>query len=757
VSAKEATSPPAEARPAVAPQPRQEWGSREVAATTLGAVVSAVIAPTTWQTLSPSIPAWMRLALSISGAAAAFAAIAVIAGATLRLDRPSWDARRALSGGRRARFVAGLVGVLGVLALAPVLGPLAALKVALAAVLLFAPGYLLSRLLAPEATDGLGRLVMAWALSAGLDPLPLFLLNAAGIRFSLAAAAVSLLALSGALAFGVHREGAGRAHVAEEQVGSGGVADSERLLLTAGIVLTVLLALLPYAVQHSYFPFGRDYQHPINVEYLLTVGRPWPQPGFVHRVYPDTYGYFAAELAVLAGWTPLQVLKVLPVVSIVAGALSLYWATRGMFGARTAAFTLLAYGALSFQPRTNFFAGTYIDLVSGLTFVPLYFWLLVRTMRERSYRAPLLAGLLLGFIIQYHILTLTYAVAISILAVAMTLALHRGLDDRRFMRRLAALSGVAYICGLPYSVYYTIYYAQDGLVRLGVTNGSPYKVDFPAISFPSAFVLVGPVYVLLPLIAALVLFAGPLRVRRPGPAGILLICWLAVLFVGAFTKIFIDPNRPTYLLALPFAILLGLLANLAAGRFRVSPRDAVFGRRRRAGLFAVGALATLMAPCLVLVANMSVASASVGLFADGRDVPSLHALRQDWQAEGKPNVVTDESGLWADYYTNGQADVIPGGPAGFGMWYPYQQQRYLAFWTALQDPCSQKSIQTFIDYGVRLVYLGRRPEHWVKPGYVYNDGSALSSCPAYTVLYSEETPRGPIRIFRVDGRSVQAR
>lgn len=725
-------------------------GNRELAASSVGAALSIVTALNTWHLLSPGIPPWLRFSVSVLGGMATLATVGLISGAMPNWSWPKWRVRLPLSSGSRTAALWSALACIGVAALMPALGPLGALRTGLTAIGLMAPGYLLSLLLVPESAGGLGRLVVTWALSAGLVPLPLAVLNAAGAPFSLGSTLACLLLLIAVLTLGVKRVQRRPFQLVGTQAADGPMPNAERLLLCSAILLTILLAVLPYVVQHSYFPFGRDYQHPINVEYLLNKGHPWPQPAYVHRTYPDSYGYLAAALAVITGWTPLQVLKVLPVLSLIAGALSVYWATRGIFGRRVAAFTLFAYSALSFQPRSNFFAGTYIDLISGITFVPLYFWCLVRTMQERSYRTPLLAGLLLGFMIQYHLFTLTYSLAISVLALMITMVLRRELVMKGLAGRLAVLSGVAFVIGLPYSVYYSFYYVQNGLARLGATGASLYNVDFPSISFPQDFVRIGLCYLLLPVAGLILLSTGRVRLRRPRPAGILLSCWLVVLLIGAFTKIFVDPLRPTYLLALPAAALLGLLADAAAKGFADPRAKPGIGWRGIAGLTAMAVVAAGMLLSLPFVANLSAASAADSRFAETRDLSSLQALRQVWQAQGKPNVVTDESGLWADYYTDGQADVVPGGPAGFSMWYPSQQERYRAFWAALQSPCSPEGLDAFRAYGVRLIYLGRRPQHWVKPGYEYNDGSGFLDCPGYTVVYSEGTPEGPIHIFRVN-------
>lgn len=693
-----------------------------------------------------TVPLWLRGILSLLGGLAAVASLDLILGG----DRSR--GRSFLAGWleRHRPVIVGAGGVfLFVVASGIVLSGSAAVpRGVLAAAMLLAPGYFASRLLLPEPVGSLRRLALAWALSAGLIPLPLALLNWAGVAFSLPVAAGSALALTGALGVPVWKSGALRrsGQGLSEPPGSG----TEHLLLLCAVGLTVLLAALPYLAGGASVPFGRDYQHPVNVAHILANGWPWPQPAYIHRTYPDSFGYLASAVAALTGWSPLQVLKVLPVLSLVGGALALYCMARSMFGRVPAALALLVYGALSYEPRSNFFFGTDIDLVAGLSFVPLFLWMLTRTTEERGYRAPLLAGLLAGFIIQYHLLTTTLALAVALMFLVGVAVFRRNLLTNALLRRLAFLVGVAMVSGLPSSLYYAHYYVTTGLSRLGILHWSQYDVTYPAVRLPQAFIRIGLCYLLLPLAALLLLHTGR-RLSRPRTPGILLAAWLVVLLLGSFTKVFVDPARSAYLLALPGAVLLGLAMQAVARRPAPgeTSRQPV-GRRRRNVAPAVLVL-LLVGPGIAFVAGLARTEADANRFAEARDLPSLHALQRVWQDEGSPHVLADESGLWAHYFTDGQAYILPGGPAGLNQWYPQDRERYLAFWAALQAPCAAASIDTLRSHQIRFIYLGARPRHWTKQGYQYNDGGGLLACPGYSVVYTEDTPAGAIRIFRVDG------
>ncbi|MBI2761647.1 MAG: hypothetical protein HYX51_09510 [Chloroflexi bacterium] len=731
--------------------PPSEPASREERADRLGGlgprlVVGAAGSAVIILGVPSAVPFWCRAILAVLGGLAAVASLGVI------LDG---------QGLRSAPFDTGVIkrfhfanrwtalGSLPILALVSVAAGFPGVpRVVVAGVILLAPGYIASRLLAPEAVGGPGRLALAWAMSAGLVPLPLALLNWAGVPFSLPAVLLSLAFVGTIL--GVARWKSGPVTAGGRRSVEAAATINEHLLVFSAVGLTVLLAALPYLVRGSPFPFGRDYQHPVNVARILSSGWPWPQPGYIHRTYPDSFAYLASAVAALAGWTPLQVLQVLPVVSVVGGALALYCAMRGMFGRTPAAFTLLAYGALSYQPRSNFFFGTFIDLVAGLTFVPLFFWMLTRTTRERGGRGPLLAGLLAGFIIQYHLLTTTITLAVSLVYLLGIAVCRRELLTTNLLRRLGVVAGIAALTGLPFSLYYTYYYITTGLSRLGIIQSSLYDVTYPAVRLPKVLVLGGPLYLLLP-VAAVVL----LRTRRqwcaPRPATMLLGAWIAVLLLGSFTKVFVDPARSTYLLALPVAALIGLTAQ-AARRSSLADTGGQ-GRPGRLGILVRVALVLIVVSSgIIFVAGLVTAASATNRFAEARDLPSLRALQRMWQDDGMPRVLTDESGLWAHYFTDGQAYVLPGGPAGFNQWYPRERERFEAFWAALQEPCASKSFETFQSYQVRFIYLGAKPRHWTKQGYEYNDGSGLLACSGYTLSYAEDTADGPIRIFRVDGR-----
>lgn len=157
-------------------------------------ILGFLTAGTIWQALDPSIPLWLRLSLSILGGIAFIASISLFVAP--RDAIPSTNSTvvvKRLTPSRRATIAACCLGIGTAVILALVPGGLQLLRICLAAILLLAPGSLLSLLLLPQRVGLLGRIAFSWAFSVGLIPIPLEMLNHLGIPFSVWTAVLTLV------------------------------------------------------------------------------------------------------------------------------------------------------------------------------------------------------------------------------------------------------------------------------------------------------------------------------------------------------------------------------------------------------------------------------------------------------------------------------------------------------------------------------------------------------------------------------------
>lgn len=188
---------------------RRPWIKRHIPSSGGGraglilATVAEVFAILLFLVVPPIIPAWLRLALAMLTGLAIYA----VTGLILNGQEDSFDAESAADeaqGWRSQRHAwQAAFGLAGILALIPFLGAVGALRTAVAVALLLTPGYLLSLLLFPEPIAVLGRLILSFAFSACVVPLPLMALNAIGVGFSLASLLASLTTLILVLALAV--------------------------------------------------------------------------------------------------------------------------------------------------------------------------------------------------------------------------------------------------------------------------------------------------------------------------------------------------------------------------------------------------------------------------------------------------------------------------------------------------------------------------------------------------------------------------
>jgi len=621
---------------------------------------------------------------------------------------------------------------------------------ALAAAAVLVPGYLLSLWLLPSGIGIAGRWLMAGVLGATALPTGLELAGLAGVRFS----AGLVLAVSSALsaAFGgvlaLRRRGGrhGRGEAFRFVLPGGSLLDAA--LVVSLLALGVAITLYPYIELRPAYPFGGDIQHPNNVRRLLEDGWPALQSEHLHRTYARTYWYHAAAVAALAGWSPVELFRILPAVWIVAAMLAYYWVGRAGFGSRTTGlFALLALAALSFQPRWSLLAGTHIEVVATVTLLPLYLWALSRTLAPSGARWALVAGVLGGAIVRYHFLATTIAIFITIASLFALALLRRDLWRPDLVRRLSIAFATAFVVGLPFSVYYPETYARVALGRLGlgpvVERDARFSerafVEPTTVHFPSSFTDgLGATYavvVALSLVVLIVLF----RRRRRSTAEIVLAAWLVTLAIGTATRLFTNPVRMLWLLAMPGALLFGLAARALLRRLR-SPVARV----------ALSLLAMdLTSRSVMRVIEQSFAVARDSQFVEAADVKSLELLGSMQRELGSPYVLTDATGWWAPYFAADRAYVIPGGHGSHGWYYSrYPVPRLESLVDVLHEPCSGKSLAALRSAGVGLIYLGRPPRHWT-PGWTPANVAGFVSCPAYRVQYAERTFSGFVLVMRV--------
>ena len=155
-------------------------------------IPAAAVAALLFWGLHSAAPTWLRGALALLVGLAVAAIVQLLFREKERGQASAEEARPRPRSPAKRIFPYVAISLVFVAALAPMLGVGGALRVVLAGIVLLVPGYLLSLLVLPGETSILTRVLVAWALSAGLIPVPLEVINGFGYPFSVGAVLISL-------------------------------------------------------------------------------------------------------------------------------------------------------------------------------------------------------------------------------------------------------------------------------------------------------------------------------------------------------------------------------------------------------------------------------------------------------------------------------------------------------------------------------------------------------------------------------------
>lgn len=497
--------------------------------------------------------------------------------------------------------------------------------------------------------------------------------------------------------------------------------------------LSFLITILPYLVNNPAVPFGSDMQHPQAMLTLLETGHPLQlYPDYLNQQYPNTYSYLLAIFVKLLKLNPLASVTLVTSLCMAASLAAIYYFARSLYGQAAAAFALLAYGVLSFQPRQTFLDGTRIELVSGLVLVPLCLLALQKTLTVSGRRWSALGGVLFGALIRYHFIGTVQAGIAAVIFFALVALARRNLITRAALGRLLVLAGIALLISLPYSFFYAQVGLKIALGRLGLMPvAAEQEAVFPPISgFDEILLRMGLPFFLAGFASISAVMGLRLTGRKVKTADLLLLAWVLMLCIGSFTPALLVPERFLRNLALPLSIGIGVFL-------------AALGKRR---FLAPVLMALVMAASLPSVIGSTIFHGTQTLYATAADLPSLEALKQISHRDAR-TTLTDDSGVWMPYFVGEHSRYIAGGPEGF-LWFGEPLRSEMReLWQAHLDPCAPTSTATFDKFDIGYVYVGARPAHWTLPGYIYVDGSAYQACPSFQTAYAEDTPNGRIFIF----------
>ncbi|HQW35566.1 MAG TPA: hypothetical protein PLW39_03335 [Thermoflexales bacterium] len=497
--------------------------------------------------------------------------------------------------------------------------------------------------------------------------------------------------------------------------------------------LSILITILPYLVNNPAVPFGSDMQHPQAMLNLLETGKPLQlYPDYLNQQYPNTYSYLLAVVVKLMKLDPLASITLVTSLCMAASLAAIYYFVRSLYGQTAAAFSLLAYGILSFQPRQTFLDGTRIELVSGLVLVPLCLLALQKTLTVSGYRWSALGGILFGALIRYHFIGTVQAGIVAVIFFVLVAFARRDLITRAALARLLILAGVALLISLPYSFFYLQVALKIVLGRLGLTPvAAEQEAVFPPIAgFDEILLRMGMPFFLAGFASFSAVMGQKLIGRKVKTADLLLLAWVIMLCIGSFTPALLVPERFLRNLALPLSIGIGVfLASLGKRQF-----------------LAPMLMALLMVISLPSIIDSMIFHGTQTLYATTYDLPSLGALKEISHRDSR-TTLTDDSGVWMPYFVGEHSRYIAGGPEGF-LWFGEPLRSEMReLWQAHLDPCSPASAATFSKFDIGYIYVGARPRHWTLPGYIYVDGNAYLACPNFKTDYSEDTPNGKIFIF----------
>ena len=483
-------------------------------------------------------------------------------------------------------------------------------------------------------------------------------------------------------------------------------------IVIAALGLGLWLTILPYMAFKPAVPFGRDMQHERNVESIIRTGHAAPRSAEVTEFYPDTYGYWAASPAIAAGASTLATLKVLPAVTWLLAALSVFLMGWSLFGLRAGLASCIAFSVWCYQPRHTLVDGAFIGVAGEYFLGPVALYAFYRLVSRPTRAGAIVTAFLVGTLIQVHLLSFTRFAAIALVYGLFALIIRPNRLRIILMASLAAVA--AFVIGLPYSVRYLNIYVGFSFQNQEVVEA--HGAHFPTISYPRDFIdRFGFRFFIIALIAFGLWLALVRITDLATHTWVWLTTWIFVTVALTLTGILVSPERDLRTLCIPIALVIGWTINALIEGFsrRTTPLATV-------SILTAGTLLT--APWL---AQRALVVGSISIYSTPQELAFLRSLDLRNRAG---RVGTDESGVFLAALDDADPLEMDGGPAGF-QWYgePLRTEMSNLF-NVLQQHCPAGGDKVLRDMDVRWIYLGPRPSHWTLPGYKFVPGSALEQC-----------------------------